>query len=413
MGIRRRERRRPACPARWPTRVRGLLVAVTIGLGASVAAEVRAQSYIVKPPLKGPGSQRAQPAPPAATAKDNPADKTTVSVEVISGDGGLGLAAQQWQQEFAKLGVALRVRRALPTDKPGIEEKTYGTLRQVVVTAQLGRDGRIGVNGRSFGPGDSAKLDEWIRELKTYGGQGAPEGQPQWGLSAGQFSQLSQALTLPVAAEVEGRPLEEAVGSLGVPSEHPLRISTAARTWLANEYGRDLAVKQEVMGISRGTALAILLNDFGLGFRPLRTPAGEIELSIEPLTKTTDLWPVGWPPKDRAALAAPKLYEFVTAGFEDAKFTDVLAAMSERTGVPVRIDRFRAAAIDVDVDALQVTYPQRRTTWSLLLRSITVPAKLSREVRIDEAGRPFVWIAPIVPARAMERLREAENARRR
>ncbi|MEX0718344.1 MAG: hypothetical protein WD066_17245 [Planctomycetaceae bacterium] len=380
------------------------------------AAEVAAQSYIVKPPQTTPGATRAQPRPqsPAtsgrpAAGESNPADKTTVSIEVVADEGALGLAAQQWQQEFAKLGIGLRIRRALPGDKPGVEEKTQGTLRQVVVTAYLGRDGKIGVNGRSFGPGDSAKLGEWIDELKTYGAQGAPEGQPMWGLSQAQFSQLSRGLTAIVENEVEGKPLEESLGRLGIPDEHPVRLSTAARDWLAEQYGSELAVRQEVSGFSRGTALALLLNDFGLGFRPLRTPRGDIELTIEPLTKTTDVWPVGWPAKVRPALVAPKLYEFVTAGFEEARFTDVLAAMSERTDVPVRIDRFRAAAIDVDVDQLLVTFPRQRTTWSLLLRSITAPAKLSRDIRVDEEGRPFVWIAPIVPARAMERLRGAEN----
>lgn len=403
----------------WPRSCRGAAFVPLVALTALAASapDVRAQSYLVRPPHAGagavPGTTGArgpQPQTPASPA-NNPARKTSVAFEVIAEEGGLGLSAQQWHQEFAKLGVALRVRRSLPTDKVGVEEKTYGTLRQIVVTAQLGRDGRIGVGGRAFGPGDTAKLAEWIDELRTYGPQGSPEGQPLWGLSQPQFTQLSRALTPPVEKEVEGEPLESALGQIGLPAEHPVRFSTAAREWLSEQYGADLRVRQQVTGFSRGTALAMLLNDYGLGFRPLRTPKGEIELAIEPLAKTTDVWPVGWPPEDRPALAAPALFEFVTAGFEEAKFTDVLAAISERTGIPVRIDRFRAAAIDVDVDQLQVTFPQQKTTWSLLLRQITFPAKLHREVRLDEAGRPFVWIAPIVPARAIDRLRSAGQPR--
>jgi hypothetical protein len=142
-----------------------------------------------------------------------------------------------------------------------------------------------------------------------------------------------------------------------------------------------------------------VLNDYGLGFRPLRTPEGTIELAVESLEQTTDVWPVGWELKDSRQKTAPKLFEFVPVELNDVKLTDVLHGISVRSEVPVYIDHYRIEARGIDLDKIVVSYPLRRASWSQLLRGITAPNRLINDLGIDEQGQPFVWITTLEPGR--------------
>lgn len=324
--------------------------------------------------------------------------KTEVTVELLSGTQGVGLAAQQWQQTFAKLGIRLRIRRPLLDDKPEVREQTRGTFRQVTVIGRLDRSGKIILPDRTFRRSDVNKLKEWIDELKTYGAKGAPEGKPLWGLSKAQFASIYSALSEKLPAEVEELPFQTALSKMELPPQYPVRITTAAAEWLRREFPRQPPVRYSLKGMSKGTALAILVNDYGLGYRPLRTPDGSIELAIDPLTKTTDVWPVGWKLSSlEKRKAVPKLYELVPVELDDLKLSDVLHAVAVKTDVPIHVDYYRIQAKGIDFDKLRVSHPMRQTSWSLLLKRLTNPARLTRQIWRDESGQPFVWVTTLEP----------------
>ena len=44
-----------------------------------------------------------------------------------------------------------------------------------------------------------------------------------------------------------------------------------------------------------------------------------------------------------------------------------------------------------------VTLPRSRTTYSLALKRLLAQAGLQFEIRVDEAGTPFVWISTVKP----------------
>src|SRR4029079_6810856 len=122
------------------------------------------------------------------------------------------------------------------------------------------------------------------------------------------------------------------------------RLDEAARE-LAQKPERQHPLRHEVRGLSRGTALAVVLADYGLGFRPLRTPAGAIELVAEPLENLKKPWPIGWPlDKNRPRNeTAPALFAQVTAGFNDLPLADVLSAVENASGTRVIVDYERCA----------------------------------------------------------------------
>lgn len=347
---------------------------------------------------RSPRQQTIRPTPSAGRSQTpNPADKTELKVELLTGEAGNGIIAQRWAGVFREMGVRFRIRRAVLNDKPETSEQQVGTLRYVTVKGTLDRSGRIQFADRAFTRNDTDKMTEWFAGLKTYGAQGSPAGQPAWGLSKKQFSALHGELSRPLKLSTHGLKLEEALQNFPLPRQHPLRTTIATRSWLRTEFTGDTTVRQELEGLSTGTALAILLNDYGLGFRPLRTPQGQIEITVDPLSKTTDVWPIGWDLTKSRPETAPELFKLIPVEFDGVRLLDVTTAISTKTGVPILYDHFRIEAADIKLPTLTATHPSRKTSWSLMLRRITTPHKLTRRLRIDEQGTPFVWITTLQP----------------
>lgn len=327
-----------------------------------------------------------------ATVADRP--RTTVlQVELLAGADGGALTAQDWRSVFQSLDVEVQIRRAVLDDKPEVKEKVVGTLRYVTVIGRLERNGQLTFPERTFARGDGPKLKEWLDELKTYGSQGAPTGKPLWGLSKTQFEQLYAALGATSAENLQDLELRAALTRLKLPVAYPVRWSTAAQEQF--EQLRDARVRQSLPGFTKGTQLAIALSDLGFGFRPNRTPAGQLELAIELQTPQSDHWPIGWPLSAQAPLAMPGLFAMTEIEFDRTRLLDLLPAVGEATGTPLLLDYAELSRRNIDPASLTVQQQYKKTTWSLALRAMLVPQKLNREYWQDEAGRAFVWITPI------------------
>lgn len=359
-------------------------------------------------PLQGPRPQpgiRTQPGartqprtrtrpPVGSSRKPSPEQRTQLSLTLITTDNQAGFRARTWNETLEKLGVSYRIRQGTKIDKPETKETKLGTFRRVDVVGMLDRNGRLIFKDHTFTRDEADKLGEWIRELKTYGAQGAPAGKPLWGLSKTQFAEVHAGLSDEVTKEIHGKKLGDGLEAIGVPEKYPLRFTIAAKQSLGS---KERTVRKEVKGHSLGTALALVLHDHGLGFRPLRTPQGSIELSVAPLSSKDPAWPVGWEPKLSMAKTAPKMFELIPVELNKVKLLDVFHAVSVKTGVPIHIDYHAISAQKVDLDNLVVSYPSRKASWSLLLRGVTAKHKLSRTLKIDERNRPFVWISSYVP----------------
>lgn len=366
----------------------GLLVTCTLGSAFG-------QRYQVLP--MGGRRPRAEPDSPATAPSTTAAkNKTQVHVEILTGRLGGGLHAQKWATILRDVGVQGRVRQLRTTDKLGVTETTRGPLRDVRIVGRLEPDGSIRFGDRTIRPTDGARLKEWVDELRTFGQQGAPEGQPAWGLSRAQFDIVHRALSAEVDADVVGEPVRTSLGNLGLPRSLPLRVSVDARP-VFGEIPRTTLVDDRIAGMTVGTSLALLLRDHALGVRPTRTPEGTIELTVVPLAKTSDVWPVGWEFEGSRGKAMPKMFSFVPVRLEDSALTDVLNVIAERTEVPILVDVYGASRAGIDVTELRTSYPAKKTSWSLLLRNILGPHRLIREFRTDESGRVFCWVTVFQP----------------
>jgi len=247
---------------------------------------------------------------------------------------------------------------------------------------------------RTISRAEMGKLKEWVRELQTYGAQGAPDGKPAWGLSREQFNQLIVDLAEPAKELRDGDDVSGAVKKLHVGSKYSLRYSESAKQWL-DEHPELQKVRQNIVSLSRGTALACLLSDAGLGFRPLRNPTGDVELVIESRNSIEKLWPVGWEvPKERSRYkTAPRLFQLLPVELTDVMYLDVINAISLKTQLPIVIDYYDVKTrADMNLEELKVSYPSRKVSWLQVLRGISSPNRLAVELRVDERDRPFIRV---------------------
>lgn len=349
-------------------------------------------------------SRKGSPVLPDETRRGDAGKKkppvTTITVELLTGSSGVGLKARQWAEILGKLDVIVTVRNGRSDDKVGVTERKAGaTLRTVTVVGALDSAGRLIFPDQVFTEDDADKLAKWINELRVYGAQGDPNGRPVWGLTKEQFGVIHTALKKPLAAETKDVEITKAVGLFDLPRDHPVRFSSEAIGRL-KEKGGQLKVSQSVQGVSQGTALAVLLAEQGLGFRPRRLPDGGIELTVFPLDETSKFWPVGWPREGNVPDTCPALFQFKNIELDDKPLDEVLEAVAGVLEIPILIDRQGLVAKGVDLAQVKITFPRKRTTWTEALKSFTYKAKSKMEVLVDEAGRPFLWITPIdKPAR--------------
>lgn len=352
-----------------------------------LASPVAAQVLIERP---GPANKTAA----KGTAREK-SSKTTLDVQLLVGREGVGLQSQRWLRVFEKLGIALTIRQGDIGEKLSVTEQSLGNgVRRVQLVGGLDRSGRIIFPDRSFTEAEADKLAEWLTELREFGAQGAPGGKPVWGLSNDQFERLFRSLATPVRTELQGQPLAEALAAFDLPNEFPLSFSDAAAARI-EAAGSATKVHAELKGTAQGSALAAMLNQWGLGFRPQRSKSGALQLTVVTLAEASDVWPVGWPPTKKAVETAPTLFKLLPIELDDIELDAVLESVAEVSKVPVLIDHHGLQLQKIDPAAVKVSHPRRQASYNMLLKSVTAAAKAQHEIRIDEAGRPLVWVFPI------------------
>lgn len=348
----------------------------------------------------------AQPPTPPLEGTREPKSKlrTSVNIELLTSPT-TALEAQRWGSVFQRLGCEVRTRSAQQA-KPEVREIKQGTVRTVTVIAILESNGSLSVPGRRFTADREQAIGDWLLELKSYGAQGRPDGKPSYGLSKIQFDELFRMLEQPVQRSTLSLPFDEALTVVSVNRNLSMRLAAEASERV-QKLPRNWTLQAELKGLSRGTAIAIFLAAAGLAFRPSRTPDEELELVLVPIEEP-GVWPIGWP-LDRAPLkATPKLVEVVPIEIDDALLPEIFARASKACEVPVLVDQWRIAARGVDLNQTRFSALPKRTMWSIVLQNATSPSHLIREILLDEAGKPFVWITTDDPKRANERAKQRE-----
>jgi hypothetical protein len=145
--------------------------------------------------------------------------------------------------------------------------------------------------------------------------------------------------------------------------------------------------------LSTGTALAAAIRPLGLVFRPTKAKSGtSLQLLICDVRESDEAWPIGWPPQDIPVNVAPKLLENLKVTITNRPLSEAMEAIQKRVEVPFLFDHNSLARRRIDPTKATVSYTKDRASYLTTLQNLFAQAKLSSDLRVDEANQPFLWI---------------------
>lgn len=298
---------------------------------------------------------------------------------------------QRWLRLFTDLKVGgLRIRARTADDEVAVV--TEGTADSPVyrVTGVLTERNELLLPGAKFSPRDGARISAWLEKLKEEGPGGEKQADTPFGLSGEELKRANADLSRPLGVSTKGVARPEAL--IAFLERRTLQL-TAARNDL-RALDPDDKIEEELKDVSAGTALACLLRPAGLGLVPQRGKSGSLEYVVAKPAAGEPVWPVGFPAEDQRKEKLPKLFEFFNVEIDEAALSDVLPALEKRLEVPFLVDHNGLALEDIDPAQVNVSLPSKRTTFGIALKKVVQQAKLKSELRLDEAGNPFIWITP-------------------
>jgi len=325
---------------------------------------------------------------------DTSAARGATRVEFIVGTepGVQAVALQQWYRMVTEAGVAkldIRAVRAGENIEIVTRESASGVV--YVVHGRLSARGELVVPGGRFQLKDRSKLAAWIKDLDHGGPPAAPGEARPFGLAKTDFAKVHDDLARPTSIATAGVDRRTAIEQL----QKELALKLVDRGQLATAILPQDLVTEELRGLTRGTALACLLRPVGLAMQPRRGDRGQIEYHVARVEEVAEAWPIGLPAEDNARDTLPGLFDFLTAEIADRPVTDVIDAVEAHVSAPLLIDHYALGVHDIDPAKELVTHPKKRTYYLSLLRTVLFQAKLTSQLRTDEAGKPFVWITTI------------------
>jgi len=315
-----------------------------------------------------------------------------VRLELVGDARGAALAFQEWARLLSRAGVKnVRIRSGGATDKVGIEVRGTQDRPLYVVTGIVNSPDELILPSGRFRRRDVARLARWLEELAKHGPAGGGAEKSPFGLSAEQFEEVHEDLAQPVGFSTRGTARNEVVQKMSRRLLLPLRLDAEATRALGED-----KVAEELLGLSCGTALACVLRPAGYCLLPRRLGQKTV-YTVQKARPGLEIWPVGWEPDKPRRDVLPALFEFHNVNIQGVSAAVALEAIGKRLKVPVLLDHNAMARHGVDPAKALVSYPRGRTTYSLVLRKILFQAGLKFELRVDEAGNPFLWISTVKP----------------
>jgi hypothetical protein len=315
-----------------------------------------------------------------------------VELEVYTEPRVPGTAGQDWLRALAQAGVDnLRIRGERPGDAPHVERQGPDASPTWLVTGALTSSGEILVPGGRFRPSEARRLAAWLEDLAAHGPPAEREATGAFGLTAGSMEKVRSDLAQPVDFSTVGMTRAEFVRRVAPRLAAPLKADASMR-----EPAQSDAIAEELAGVSYGTALACVARPLGFSLI-IDQAGGAAEYRLVPARPGMEIWPVGWESNKRPAEILPAMHEFLDINVQNVPIATVLTAVSGRLKLPVLMDHNAMARYGIDPEKAIVNLPQRRTTYSLLLDKTLFQARLKSEVRLDEAGKPLLWITTLKP----------------
>jgi hypothetical protein len=213
-----------------------------------------------------------------------------------------------------------------------------------------------------------------------------------FGLTRPHFEQLYADLSVVVTESTKGAPPQLVFDTLSRGLSVPLSVDASAKGALAR--AQPLAVELKEMTL--GTSAALALRTAGLALVPEQPPGKPFVVRVTPIEPNQMAWPVGWKPEQTPRQLSPPMYRFTTIEITGHKLTEAMGALGPHLGLPMIYDDYVIAREKIDMNKV-VKFAKRRTYVRRAVDNVLGQARLTGEVRVDEAGRPFYWITRFGP----------------
>ena len=316
----------------------------------------------------------------------------TVQLELVGDTRGAAMVFQEWAQSLGKAGIKnVRIRTAQDADKVGIDVQGTPDHPVYVVTGIVNSRDELLLPGGRFKRSDAGRLAQWLNDLAANGPSMATKEKAAFGLSPKQFQQVHEDLATPVGFATQGMTRDKVVEKIAARLKLTLKLDAEVARALADD-----KLSEELSDLSCGTALAYVLRPAGYCLAP-RPAGGQIAYAVIKAQPDLEVWPVGWATQKSPNESLQGLFEFLNVNVQNVTAAEALAVIGKRLKAPVLIDHNALARHGIDPAKTTVSLPRSRTTYSLALRKLLFQAGLKFEVRLDEAGAPFLWVTTVKP----------------
>ncbi len=325
-----------------------------------------------------------------------------IELELAAERGVQITAPHEWLQLLTGMGIDnVRIRAARPGDEPRVESRGTPDEPRYHVSGIVTSRNELRLPGGTFSRRDAGRLKDYFERLAADGGESLTAPRGMFGLTETQIEAVFADLAQPIDFETKGQTPRAVLDRLQ--RKFTLKLSLDAEA--DGALREAAAVPDELQDLSAGTGLAMMLRVYGLILKPEKSRAQPVVFRVAtggPPVATVaagkaddhDMphWPVGWQLQQTPGRTAPSLFEFLNAEIDGYTLEETLAAIGPRLKIPLYLDHAALSAHDIEPSEIQIRMPRTRTFYKRLLDRVLAQARLGSEVRIDEAGTPFLWI---------------------
>ncbi len=297
---------------------------------------------------------------------------------------------QRWNELLGQVGFdAVRLGGNKNVDGPKIEPFSGIGGQSYRVYGVLARGNQLILPSGRFGFGDRGAITAWVAKLRTSGPPLKPgEKPPPFGLPAATLDGVRRDLARVADFSTQNRAPTEVINELA----NRLGFQVTADAAIADVLGRAEKVPGELKGLACGTVAAAVLRREGLSLVPTATKAGGVEYQIVRAAAGQDVWPVGWPPEKPIPELLPDLFTLRNVKIDNVNAAQLLQIVADRLKLPMLFDEQAMVMKKLDPSKVQVNIPEGKLGYEAVLDRAMFQAGTKHEVRVDDAGRPFLWI---------------------
>jgi hypothetical protein len=326
-----------------------------------------------------------------------------IELELVTEHGVQITAPQQWLQLLAGIGIEhVQIRGGRQGDEPKVTNRGSAKAASYQVVGVLTSRDQLRLPGGTFSKADRAKLKDYFAQLGADGADSVTAPHIRFGLTEKELTAVLADLAQPIDFETNGMTPRTFVDRLQTKLSFKPSVDADAEQAMRTA----APAIDELKGMASGTALAITLRNCGLVMRPEKKRGQPVEYRVvvaspglirgRMLGKMSapdmQYWPIGWEPDKSPGEIAPSLFQSRGAEIDGYSLEEALGAISPLIKIPMYFDRAVLKVRQIEPAKIQVKLARTKTTYKRVIDRILSQAHLASDIRVDEAGMPFLWM---------------------